>query len=34
MSYWGAAVITNMFSAIPVWATPIVSLLLGRLFGR
>ena len=34
MSFWGATVITNLFSAIPVVGEPIVHLAVGRLLGR
>ena len=34
MSFWGATVITNLFSAIPLVGEPIVTWLWGRLLGR
>ena len=34
MSFWGATVITNLFSAIPVVGESIVHLAVGRLLGR
>ena len=32
MSFWGATVITNLFSAIPLVGEGIVNLVMGRLF--
>ena len=34
MSFWGAKVITNLFSAIPLVGESIVDLAVGRLYGR
>jgi hypothetical protein len=34
MSFWGATVITNLFSAIPIIGEPITHLAVGRLRGR
>ena len=32
MSFWGATVITNLFSAIPLIGESITNLVMGRLF--
>ena len=34
MSFWGATVITNLFSAIPLVGESITDLVVGRLFCR
>ena len=34
MSYWGATVITNLFSAFPLVGQPIVTLAVGRVLRR
>ena len=34
MSFWGATVITNLFSAIPLVGDAVVNLALGRILGR